>query len=286
MRASQVGRCVVVCGCLLIACIAGAAGGEAAPGEAVQAVVERPDLERLFGEIDGAFVLLDGQTGEMVVVNAQRAGERFLPASTFKIPNTLIALETGVASGPEFALSRDAALAPQEDWWPASWLEDHTLRTALPNSVVWFYQEIARRIGHARMQAYVDQFNYGNRDISGGIDQFWLTGGLRISSIEQVKFLQRFYRGELGVRDGVTQTTKELLVMEETPTYRLSWKTGWADVGKPDVPQVGWLVGYVERGEDVWFYATNIEIRERDDAAARLPVTKAMLTELGLLRED
>lgn len=91
-----------------------------------------------------------------------------------KVQNTLIALETGVASGFDFALAWDSVAAPQQSWWPAAWARDHTLRTALPNSVVWYYQELARRIGAQRIQRYVDGFGYGNRDISGGIDQFWL----------------------------------------------------------------------------------------------------------------
>src|SRR5690606_19074699 len=151
-----------------------------------------PDLAPLFGDVQGTFVLLDLQTGERVVHDAERARTGFIPASTFKIPNTLIALETGVASGAEFFLAWDSVAAPREDWWPDAWARDNTLRTALPASVVWFYQELARRIGAERMHEYLERFGYGNRDISGGIDQFWLTGGLRISAEEQVDFLRRF----------------------------------------------------------------------------------------------
>ncbi len=246
----------------------------------------RPDLGRFFAGVDGTFVLLDAQTGQATRYNPERASTRFLPASTFKIPNTLIALETGVASGPDFPLTRDSTVTPRQEWWPAVWMQNHTLRTALPNSVVWYYQELARRIGSERMQSYVDQFQYGNRNISGGIDQFWLTGGLRISPEEQVKFLQRFYTGQLGVSERSTSVAKGLLVLEETPRYRLSGKTGWAGLGKPDAPQIGWLVGYLERGEKVYFFATNIDIRTSEDAKARLAITKAILDELGLLERD
>ena len=247
---------------------------------------DRPDLGRFFAGVEGTFVLLDAQTGQATRYNPERASTRFLPASTFKIPNTLIALETGVASGPDFPLTRDSTVTPRQAWWPAVWMQNHTLRTALPNSVVWYYQELSRRIGSERMQSYVDQFQYGNRNISGGIDQFWLTGGLRISPEEQVKFLQRFYTGQLGVSERSTSVAKELLVLEETPRYRLSGKTGWAGLGKPDAPQIGWLVGYLERGEKVYFFATNIDIRTSEDAQARLAITKAILGELGLLEGD
>src|SRR5690606_907372 len=117
-----------------------------------------PDLAPLFGDVQGTFVLLDLRTGERVVHDAERARTRYVPASTYKIPNTLIALETGVASGADFALAWDSTTAPRESWWPDAWARDHTLRTALPASVVWFYQELARRIGAERTRDYLERF--------------------------------------------------------------------------------------------------------------------------------
>jgi beta-lactamase class D len=248
------------------------------------AVMERPDFGRFFAGVQGTFILLDAQTGHTIWYNPERARTRYLPASTYKIPNTLIALETGVASGPDFPLTRDSTVAPRQEWWPAVWTQNHTLGTALPNSVVWYYQELARRIGSERMQAYVNRFQYGNRDISGGIDQFWLTGGLRISPEEQVKFLRRFYNGDLGVSESSTTLAKELLVLEETSTYRLSGKTGWVGLGEPSAPQIGWMVGYLERGDQVYFFATNIDIRTGEDVKKRLTITKGIFGELGLLK--
>ena len=262
--------------------------GESERGEVASGVVDgetedRADLGRFFGEIEGTFVLLDGQTGRRIRYNPERAATRFLPASTYKIPNTLIALETGVADGAEFALAWDSVAVPRQSWWPASWARDQTLRSAFTASVVWYYQELARRIGPDRMREYLDRFDYGNRDISGGIDTFWLTGGLAISPDEQVDFLRRFYDGRLGVSDRTTAIAKELLVLEETPTYRLSGKTGWAGLGLDGAPEIGWLVGYGERGDEVHYFATNIEIRTNADARARVDITKAILRELGLL---
>lgn len=272
---------------LLLGCSTGAPADYAriASSAGDVASAEQADLGRFFGGVEGTFVFLNPQTGRTLRHNPARARTRFLPASTYKIPNTLIALETGVASGPDFPLAWDSAVAPRQAWWPAVWAEDHTLRTALPNSVVWYYQELARRIGAERMQAYVDRFEYGNRDISGGIDQFWLTGGLRISPEEQVDFLRRFYFGELGVSERTTRIAKDILVLEQTPRYRLSGKTGWAGFGEP-APQIGWLVGYLERGGNVYFFATNIDIEENEDAAARLAITKAILHSLGLIEKE
>ncbi|HUF18784.1 MAG TPA: penicillin-binding transpeptidase domain-containing protein [Thermoanaerobaculia bacterium] len=257
------------------------------PSSADSAPVARIDRDFAshFGDTEGAFVLLDPQNSRLIRHNPERARTRFIPASTFKIPNTLIALETGVASGPEFLLEWDSEVAPRQPWWPASWAKGHTLRTALANSAVWYYQELARRIGPERMASYLEEFAYGNQDLSGGIDQFWLQGGLRISPEEQVDFLRRFYFQELGVSERSTQLVKEIIVLEETPQYRLSGKTGWAALGEYSGREIGWLVGYLERGDEVYFFATNINIRTNADAAERLRITRSILGALGLLGE-
>jgi len=118
-----------------------------------------------------------------------------LPASTFKIPNSVIALETGVVGDPDKDIFRwDGVVRSIE-----AWNRDHTLRSAIAASAVPVYQEIARRIGADRMQKFVDLFGYGNRDIGGGIDQFWLTGNLRISPVQQIDFVDRLRRGTLPV---------------------------------------------------------------------------------------
>jgi beta-lactamase class D len=267
---------------MAISCIALIAANVA---HAVDARIERYDFSPLFqkANVQGTFVLLDAQSGKTLRYNPERARTRFLPASTYKIPNSIIALETGVATGADFSLKWDSMLVPRQSWWPPVWAQDHTLRTALSNSVVWYYKELARRIGPERMQSYVDRFDYGNQNISGGIDQFWLRGGLRISADEQIEFLQRFYDGKLGVSERTTQTVKDILVLEQTPDYRLSGKSGWAGMGDPTVSQVGWFVGYLERAERVYFFAINIDIKKPEDAQARLSIIKASLRDLGLI---
>lgn len=249
------------------------------------AAAQLPNMEKLFTEsgVQGTFVLLDAQTGRTLRYKPVRARTPYIPASTYKIPNSLIALETGVVSGPEFPLAWDSTAVPRQPWWPAAWGQDHTFGTALPNSVVWYYQELARRIGPVRMQKYLDSFEYGNRKMAGGIDQFWLTGELRISAEEQVDFLRRFYFEKLGVSKRSTEIVKGALVLEQTPKYRLSGKTGWAGFGDPSKPQIGWLVGYLEREGDVHFFAINIDIRNSADPATRLSITKAVLRHMGFI---
>ncbi|MGB1015227.1 MAG: penicillin-binding transpeptidase domain-containing protein, partial [Nannocystaceae bacterium] len=139
---------------------------------------------------EGAFVLFDPANAIRREVNPEAAGIGHLPASTFKVPNTLIGLETGVIPDVTFSLPWDGKHRSVKPW-----NRDHDLASAMKYSVVWFYQEVARRIGESRMQQWVDRFAYGNRNIGGGIDEFWLAGELRISAREQVDFLARLSAG-------------------------------------------------------------------------------------------
>jgi beta-lactamase class D len=249
------------------------------------------DLGRFFEGIDpadAAFVVFEPATGTFIRHNPERARTRFLPASTFKIPNTLIALETGVASGADFTLKWDS-LAPRDSrFWPSSWSRDHTLRTAMDHSVVWFYQELARRIGPRRMQQYLDRFDYGNRSIGGGLDRFWLSGDLRISPDEQVAFLYRMLSGDLGLSPQTLETLRDLIVLDDTPGYRISGKTGTADV--TPTRELAWLVGFVEREGGLWIFALNMEgeeVWERWGARSeRLRLIRALLGEVGAMPEN
>ncbi|HMB54672.1 MAG TPA: penicillin-binding transpeptidase domain-containing protein, partial [Thermoanaerobaculia bacterium] len=134
----------------------------------------------------------------LVRVDPARAAERQPPCSTFKIPNTLISLTAGAVTLDDNHLRRDRETTPTEDWWPKSWDRDHDLQSALESSALWYFQELARRVGIEEMQRQVDRLNYGNRDLSGGVDRFWLSSSLTISADEQTEFLGRLVRGEYG----------------------------------------------------------------------------------------
>lgn len=247
--------------------------------------VDSPKAAAVFEKaaVQGTIALLNTKTGEVICHNATRANRAYLPASTYKIPNTLIALEMGVATGADFRIDWDQQRNPRQAWWPAAWARDQTLGSALPNSVVWYYQELARRINPQRMQKYVDQFDYGNRDISGAIDQFWLKGKLKISALEQIAFLQRFYSQQLGVARRNTDIVKQAIVLEKTPSWTISGKTGMVGFGDAADVKLGWLVGYVETADNTYIYAMNMDITEAAGAQLRLEVTKSVLRELGLI---
>lgn len=238
----------------LVGLLALAAAGPAAAQTTDRVVV----LSGLFeGAEEATFVLLDLETGRMVRHDPARASDRFPPASTFKIPNSLIALETGAVAGPGHAIAWDSLAVPREEFFPSSWARDQTLETAFRNSVYWYYQALARRIGPETYRKWLARFDYGNRDLGGGIDAFWLEGDLGISADEQVEFLRRLWTGALGVSERSTRIVKDLMLLEEGPGYRLRGKTGTAEV--TPTRELGWIVGVVETPDGDFAYALNME---------------------------
>lgn len=247
-------------------------------GEAAQE--ERKAYEAYFSGagVRGAMVVYDQKNDLFIYVDRKRCREGFLPASTFKIANALIGLESGVIPDADYILPWDRVTRGN-----AEWNRDHTLRSAMRYSVVWYYQELARRVGPERMRQYLEQIGYGNCNINGGIEKFWLTGGLRISPEQQVDFLRRLHDDRLPFSQRSLDQVKEMMIKEKTAEYVLRAKTGWAD--EPE-ENVGWYVGYLEKGDDVYYFATVLTAPKPVNAdfnAQRLKITNAVLQDLGIL---
>lgn len=218
---------------------------------------------------------LDGAT--TYIHDDARAATPLLPASTFKIPNTLIALDTGVITEND-TLKWDGA-----DRGVAAWNKDQTLETAFKSSCVWFYQELARRIGTARYETWLARIGYGNAKPTPALTTFWLEGDLRISALEQVAFLKRLYRRELPFKPTSYETLRRIMIVEQTPAYVLRGKTGWAGFGSRKAAQIGWYVGYVETKGMVWVFAMNMDIARPADAGLRQKIVKEAMRAKGIL---
>lgn len=250
------------------------------------AAAKAQDLSPFFKNTEGAFVLYDLKNNHYIRYNEARCRQRFSPKSTFKIPNSLIGLETGVIKDANFVIPWDRQKYPPQDNWNQEpfkhWAQDQTLRSAIKYSVVWYYKELAKRVGEDRMQKYVRAFKYGNENISGGVDNFWLNNSLKISADEQIDFLKVFYTGKLPVSKRSVDVVKDILVLEETPAYKLSGKTGGGPIA--EATYIGWFVGYLETKGNVYFFALNIEGADfpsiRDQ---RVLITKQILSELAYL---
>ena len=260
----------------------------AADSDAQKPDAGTPDLSAHFKRFPGTFVLYDLKNDRYLRHDAARAARRFSPYSTFKIPNSLVGLETGVITDAEFRIKWDAKKYPRNraDTEPfIHWWQDQTLRTAFRRSVLWYYQELATRVGAERMKALVTKLNYGNGDTSGTLTRFWLGDGkLRISADEQVEFLKALYKEELPVSQRAQRVVREIMLLEETPAYKLSGKTGGGPLGEGKA--LGWFVGYLETKGNVYFFAAQIEgpnfLAIRDE---RVSLTKAILRDLGHLPE-
>jgi beta-lactamase class D len=229
--------------------------------------------------VEGCFVLYDKKENKFIRYNAKRCAKRFTPASTFKIPNTLIALETGVIKDEDEILKWDGVKRDR-----AEWNRDHTLDSAFEYSAVWFYQEIARRVGEERMKKYLNDFAYGNRNTSGGIDLFWLRGNLRISPDEQITFLRKVSENKLPISVRSIEILKKIMLTENNANYKLFAKTG---AGRDGEKRVGWYVGFIEQNGNVYYFASNIEAENTNEnfMPARVEIAKKILNELGLLKE-
>ena len=252
-------------------------------------VTNRPDFTRFFEteKLVGSFLLYDLKKNAYTAYRFDRCQTGFLPASTFKIANTLIGLETGVLQDENTIMQWDGV---RRDI--IAWNQDHTLRSAFQVSCVPCYRELARKIGLDRMQTFVGKARYGHMDIhTDNLDQFWLTGKSRISQVEEIDFLRRVHSGDVPFSERNRAILKKVMLLTDAPGYKLYGKTGWAttidgvavDGSKPDV---GWFVGYVEKGADVYFFATNVEHPAPVPdtfISGRRRITEKILAELGVI---
>lgn len=258
----------------LMAWAAGATAATAAP---------RDDWAPLFEDagVTGTLLVVDERDGSRHVHDDARARQRFVPASTFKIPHLLFALDAGIAT--------DAAQTFRWDGVPrrfAHWNCDQTLAEAMRGSTVWVFQDFARALGERRERRYLRRVGYGNRSIAGGIDRFWLDGGLAISAVEQIEMLRRLHRDALPFDVAHQHLVKSLLLIERVESgggtgVALHGKTGWTfDVE----PQLGWFVGWVDTADGAVFFALNIDMPGgAADAPKREAIVRRALASIGAL---
>lgn len=239
-------------------------------------VIADEPLGRFFTEegVVGCFALRELVGGSLRLVNAARAQQRFTPASTFKIANSLIALEAGAVRDEREIVPYGGGpqLFPQ-------WERDLNLRDAFAASSVPIYRELARRIGPARMRAALAAFDYGNGEIGSVVDRFWLDGPLAISAVEQTGFLARLAGGKLPVSEHNLRIVRDITTVEKRGDAALHAKSGWLFDTRP---QLGWWAGWVERGAAMHSFALNIDMAGAADAPKRERIGRRLLQHLGV----
>lgn len=245
------------------------------------------DLSEFFNEykVKGSFVLFDKKRNQFTRYDSERCRERFTPASTFKIPNSIIAIEERIIDDSNSILKWDSV----ESRNPL-WNRDLTLKEAFRVSCVPCYIKIANNVGENNYKKYLEKFEYGNKSTTVDSDDpnlkigFWLIGELKISQEEQISFLRKLYDYKLPVTKRSIDITKEILVDEKKDNYILSGKLGRGSDSK-NRKEIGWYVGYVEKGNNVYFFATNFESTNQrgDFGLARKDITLKILRKLKVI---
>ncbi|MEL6841201.1 MAG: penicillin-binding transpeptidase domain-containing protein [Pseudomonadota bacterium] len=219
----------------------------AAPGAILaspQQILSLDDFTSEIGENTVTFIATDLETDATCQLEGSDPQSRHAPWSTFKIPNFLIALETGVVAGPDIMTAWDPNQRPAAHFWPNAWRQEQTLRTAFQASAVWYFQDIALDVGTARYRTILQGWQYGNVDIPDGSDDFWLNNDLQISAQEQVDFLAMLLTDQLSVNDTSLAHLSEASRAWTGGTTTLHGKTG---SGPTPSGFEGWYVGWIIR---------------------------------------
>ncbi|MEZ5045674.1 MAG: penicillin-binding transpeptidase domain-containing protein [Chitinophagaceae bacterium] len=257
-------------------------------------VVYQNQWKKIFDEyqIDSAcFELTDNTHDKVYLYNLPMCSRQVCPASTFKIFSSLVALESNVAKDENLVIPWDGTMRR------AAWDKDMNMREALKVSNLPFYQELVRRIGHTEMKKWIDSVRYGNKNIAGKEDEFWLNDSLKISPDEQVGFIKKLYFDKLPFSQRAQRIVRSMMLQEDTENYKLYYKTGT----RQDEQRVrAWLVGFVERKEEQkgvktnkmethyrpYFFALYIDSKERgfDLMESRKTILKTILKEQNIIK--
>jgi beta-lactamase class D len=236
---------------------------------ATDALAEDTQLAGLFAQagVDGTLVLESVETGQRFVHDDARSTRHFIAASTFKVLNTLIAVEEGVIDGPNAPIPWDGTHHDIE-----AWNRDQTLRSAFQVSCVWCYQALARHVGADAYRDWLRELDYGVLREPFAVDAFWLDGSLTISAADQVAFVKQLVRRGLPFSPATYDALAAVMLTDEVPGARLYAKTGWST---RSTPGIGWYVGYLETADATWVFALNIDTRGEAD----LPLRKQLVTD-------
>lgn len=233
------------------------------------------DLGNYFAGFDGSFVLYDKEADQYLIHNRNKSTLRVSPNSTYKIYSALLGLESGTITAENSSAKWNGLKYPID-----SWNADQDLTSAIRNSVTWYFQSLDQQVQPGTIQTFLDRIKYGNRDLTGGIDEYWLESSLKISPVEQVQLLKKFYANQFGFKEKNIQTVKDSIKLERKEGALLSGKTGTGTVNGKNIN--GWFIGYVESGQDTYFFATNIQNEDDSNGSKAAEITLSILKQKGI----
>jgi beta-lactamase class D len=252
-----------------------------------------PFPRSLYGT-DACFLLFDLNRDQVVeAVGDPRCREQLPACSTFKIPLAVMAFDSGALANEKTKLKWNGKKEP----FP-SWNRDQTAASWLRESVVWVSQRLTPKIGRARIQKYLEDFQYGNRDFTGGLQDAWLTRSshlkntpktsVKISAYEQIDFLKLLYRDQLRASKEAMKLTRRTLPSEKSKKGSvLTGKTGSGFVGDHGELRLGWYVAHLQSGDRQYLAVVTFTDRtpiRRPGLGGNLAKSamRAMLAERGL----
>lgn len=223
----------------------------------------------------GTIVVQSYKDGTTYVWNTKRSEQRFASASTFKIFNTLIAIDEGAVDPANGQFIWDGTAHEFPDW-----NKNQSLSMAYKASCVWCYQKLAEQIGAAKYLHHLRQAQYGEITLPFEGTSFWLDGSLKVSAVEQIRFVRKIYQRDLPYKESSYDALESIMQTDSPPAYRLYAKTGWA---RRVNPEIGWYVGYIVTPSDVWFFAMNLNIKSPLDLPLRQRITLETLQAKGII---
>lgn len=237
--------------------------------------VDHVDLSSYFGEYEGSFVLYDAGADSWMIYNEDSAGTRVSPDSTYKIYDALLGLEKRIITPEDSGMAWDGTEYPID-----AWNSDQDLDSAMKNSVNWYFQSLDHQAGNSEIADFYHEIGYGNEDLSGEIDSYWMESTLKISPIEQTELLTKLYYNEFGFSRENIDAVKDSLVLSSDTDRILSGKTGTGMVNGKNVN--GWFVGYVEDAGNVYFFAVNIQNKDNASGSAASDIALSVLRSYGI----
>lgn len=233
------------------------------------------DLSSEFNEYEGSFVLYDSDNDAWTIYNKEAALEQITPNSTCKIYDALLGLESGIITPEHSTMAWNG-----EDYPFDAWESDQDLSSAMHSSVNWYFQNIDNIVGMDNVKSYLQDIGYGNQQTSDDTDLYWTDFSLKISSIEQVELLKRFYHNSFGFSGNNVNAVKDAILLASTPDGSFSGKTGTGRVDGQDTN--GWFIGYIEKSGHVYYFATNIQGSSNTTGSVATEISLSILSDMGL----
>ncbi len=246
--------------------------------------IDRDDSVKIYFDqhkLVGSFGMFDNARARFTIFDLDRYKDSaYLPASTFKIVNSLIGIETGKAKD-------DSAVIPWNGRrWPVveECNADLPMYKAFRYSCVPWFQQLAVRIGLDTMQRWLDTLGYGQRytkPVVKKIDTFWLDNSVKVTADEQLGLVKRLYFLQLPFQHRTQRIVKSMMLMEDNANYKLSYKTGWGHDEKGNT--IGWIIGWIEENRHPYFFALQVQSPDPNAniTSARLGILKSILKQYG-----